>query len=411
MTDLELRPIDRTEFPAFYRVLAEAFLEDPHDDDRESLGAVFEPERSLAALDDGQIVATAGIYTRDMTVPGRSASDCRGHRRVGAADPPAPRPADGDDAPPADRTARGAGRAGRRALGFGGRHLRAVRLRGRRPPAGLDRAQGQTAGPARGAAGHRPGRAHLAGEGPTARGGGVRGAPADLGRLPRPAGCLGRPAGRRPGAQPAAGPARGGTRSTPSRTARSPASRPTAPARRASRVATTAASTWGHVHATTPAATRRSGHTWPASTSRPGSRCTGRRWTTRCSTSSPTCAPSTCRCTTRSGCGWPTSTGRWPPGPTRRRWTWCSTYGTSSARGTPAGGGCRPTDRGAVCDRTQDQADLALSSTELGAAYLGGPTLIALAAAGLVSELRPGALAAASRAFAGDRLPWCPEVF
>ena len=33
------------------------------------------------------------------------------------------------------------------------------------------------------------------------------------------------------------------------------------------------------------------------------------------------------------------------------------------------------------------------------------------AAAGLVTELRPGALTAASRAFAGDRLPWCPEVF
>ena len=70
MTDLELRPIDRTEFPEFYRALAEAFLEDPHDDDRESLGTVFEPERSLAAFDDGQIIATAGIYTRDMTVPG-----------------------------------------------------------------------------------------------------------------------------------------------------------------------------------------------------------------------------------------------------------------------------------------------------------------------------------------------------
>ena len=91
MTDLELRPIDRTEFPEFYRVLAEAFLEDPHDDDRESLGTVFEPERSLAVFDDGQIVATAGIYTRDMTVPGRPAPDRRGHRRVGAADPPAPR--------------------------------------------------------------------------------------------------------------------------------------------------------------------------------------------------------------------------------------------------------------------------------------------------------------------------------
>ena len=66
---------------------------------------------------------------------------------------------------------------------------------------------------------------------------------------------------------------------------------------------------------------------------------------------------------------------------------------------------------GAVCERTQDPADLALSSTELGTVYLGGPTLVALAGAGLVTEMRPGALAAASRAFAGERMPWCPEVF
>jgi predicted acetyltransferase len=66
---------------------------------------------------------------------------------------------------------------------------------------------------------------------------------------------------------------------------------------------------------------------------------------------------------------------------------------------------------GASCDRTVDPADLALSSAELGAAYLGGTTLATLAAAGRVTELRPGAVTAASRALAGDRQPWCPEVF
>ena len=66
---------------------------------------------------------------------------------------------------------------------------------------------------------------------------------------------------------------------------------------------------------------------------------------------------------------------------------------------------------GAVCSPTQDPADLALTSTQLGAVYLGGPTLVGLAAAGLVTELRSGALVEASRAFAGDRMPWCPEVF
>ena len=66
---------------------------------------------------------------------------------------------------------------------------------------------------------------------------------------------------------------------------------------------------------------------------------------------------------------------------------------------------------GATCERTGAPADLALSAIDLGAAYLGGPTLAALAAAGRVRELRAGALAATSLAFTGTRAPWCPEVF
>lgn len=66
---------------------------------------------------------------------------------------------------------------------------------------------------------------------------------------------------------------------------------------------------------------------------------------------------------------------------------------------------------GAECARTADPADLALSSTELGAALLGGNTLSALAASGRVRELRAGALETASRAFAHDRQPWCPDDF
>lgn len=67
--------------------------------------------------------------------------------------------------------------------------------------------------------------------------------------------------------------------------------------------------------------------------------------------------------------------------------------------------------KGAACGPTRDSPDLALPVATLGAAYLGGPRLGALAAAGRVRELRPGALAAASRAFAGDREPYCPEEF
>ncbi|WDT55209.1 GNAT family N-acetyltransferase [Streptomyces sp. G7(2002)] len=66
---------------------------------------------------------------------------------------------------------------------------------------------------------------------------------------------------------------------------------------------------------------------------------------------------------------------------------------------------------GASCARTTDPAGLALSVRELGSAYLGGFSLTALAAAGRVRELRPGALAAASVAFGSDVAPWLPHGF
>jgi predicted acetyltransferase len=66
---------------------------------------------------------------------------------------------------------------------------------------------------------------------------------------------------------------------------------------------------------------------------------------------------------------------------------------------------------GAECDRTSASADLSLDVTDLGAAYLGGTTLAALAGAGRVAEHTPGALAAASQAFKGLREPWTPDQF
>jgi predicted acetyltransferase len=66
---------------------------------------------------------------------------------------------------------------------------------------------------------------------------------------------------------------------------------------------------------------------------------------------------------------------------------------------------------GARCERTADPADLSLTSTELGAAYLGGTTLATLAAAGRITEHTAGALAAASHAFTAARAPWTPETF
>ncbi|GAB3487286.1 GNAT family N-acetyltransferase [Amycolatopsis cihanbeyliensis] len=60
------------------------------------------------------------------------------------------------------------------------------------------------------------------------------------------------------------------------------------------------------------------------------------------------------------------------------------------------------------CERAQAAADLELTSTELGAAYLGGTSLASLGAAGLVRERRPGTLARASIAFRHDREPFYP---
>jgi predicted acetyltransferase len=65
----------------------------------------------------------------------------------------------------------------------------------------------------------------------------------------------------------------------------------------------------------------------------------------------------------------------------------------------------------ATCERTDAPPDIACSAADLGAAYLGGTTLAALAAIGRVRERSPGAVARASRAFGWTRQPWCPEIF
>ncbi|AKJ13178.1 hypothetical protein ABB07_25045 [Streptomyces incarnatus] len=67
--------------------------------------------------------------------------------------------------------------------------------------------------------------------------------------------------------------------------------------------------------------------------------------------------------------------------------------------------------KGASCERTSDAAELSLSVRELGASYLGGVTLLSLAAAGRVRELRPGALTEASVAFGSPVAPWLPHGF
>lgn len=65
----------------------------------------------------------------------------------------------------------------------------------------------------------------------------------------------------------------------------------------------------------------------------------------------------------------------------------------------------------ATCERTAAPADVALPVTALAAAYLGGSGLGGRAAAGLVTELRPGALTELSAALSWEPDPWCPTRF
>jgi predicted acetyltransferase len=64
----------------------------------------------------------------------------------------------------------------------------------------------------------------------------------------------------------------------------------------------------------------------------------------------------------------------------------------------------------ASCVPADSAPDVALDVTELGAAYLGGTRLGALAGAGLV-EGQPGAVRQLSAALSWDPAPWCPRVF
>lgn len=62
-------------------------------------------------------------------------------------------------------------------------------------------------------------------------------------------------------------------------------------------------------------------------------------------------------------------------------------------------------------ERCDDPPELSLGISELGSVYLGGVGVTALAAAGRITEHRPGAAGTADQMFAWHRTPWCPEIF
>jgi predicted acetyltransferase len=410
MTDLELRPIDRSEFPDFYRVLAEVFLEDPHDQDRELLATVFEPERSLAAFDDGQIVATAGIYTRDMTVPG------------------GPRPVAGVTVVSVLPTHR------RRGLltTMMRRQLTGLHEEQREPVAALWASEGGIYG----RFGYGVAARQLAWSGSKTKLRVRPGIPLGTGRV-----VLARPEQARPHEE-----------------AVYEALRPTSVGFLARPGA------WGERIADDPERNRRgaSAKRHALHAEQDGSVTGFAVYRTR-EGGGPGRSESTVEvgdvlATTPTAYAslWAFLAGiDLAPMLTRNRaplddplqhivadvraldmsvydalWVRLADVGRALAArtySTPVDVVLEVVDEfcpwnagrwrlsadgsGAVCERTQDPADLALSSTELGTVYLGGPTLVALAGAGLVTEMRPGALAAASRGFAGERMPWCPEVF
>jgi predicted acetyltransferase len=67
---LDIRTATADDFTALCDLLAVAFADDFPDDEREHDRLVFEPERNLLMVDGDTIVGNAGAYTRELTVPG-----------------------------------------------------------------------------------------------------------------------------------------------------------------------------------------------------------------------------------------------------------------------------------------------------------------------------------------------------
>ncbi|HEX2419487.1 MAG TPA: GNAT family N-acetyltransferase [Micromonosporaceae bacterium] len=68
--ELPIRPISDEEWPEFWRLIAQTFNDDVDQAEADAERKVFEPERSLAIFDAGEAVATTGVFSRDLSVPG-----------------------------------------------------------------------------------------------------------------------------------------------------------------------------------------------------------------------------------------------------------------------------------------------------------------------------------------------------
>lgn len=70
MPDYEMRAATADELPEFFAMLTGAFGEDINDDELAIESLTAEPERTIAAYDGSDLVATAGAFTFDLAVPG-----------------------------------------------------------------------------------------------------------------------------------------------------------------------------------------------------------------------------------------------------------------------------------------------------------------------------------------------------
>ena len=68
--DLEIRPIDAQEWQRFCRTMAVAYGSGDDDGEDADLAPHVEYDRTLAAFDGDQIVATAGAFSLESTLPG-----------------------------------------------------------------------------------------------------------------------------------------------------------------------------------------------------------------------------------------------------------------------------------------------------------------------------------------------------
>jgi predicted acetyltransferase len=68
--DIEIRTISEGELDAFYRATESAFSSVASDDELARERTMAEPDRCFAAFDGPEIVGTAGAYTMPMTIPG-----------------------------------------------------------------------------------------------------------------------------------------------------------------------------------------------------------------------------------------------------------------------------------------------------------------------------------------------------